>query len=118
MKAVPEERTRIDLSKEMSSARKARPRKKELRRFVFVFVVIFVFSSVAIAPFREARPASTSTSRLNLFFLAPSKPPNNNTSVDSRKIKNPTLRSFFDGAIDLGSDAAGTAEKFWETLSK
>jgi len=40
------------------------------------------------------------------------------TSVDSRKIKNPTLRSVFEGAVDLGADAAGKAEKFWETISK
>ena len=67
---------------------------------------------------RRCRPptflsASTTTS----LFLQKKKKLDDN-SVDSRKIKNPTLRSFFDGAVDLGADAAGKAEKFWETLSK
>ena len=52
------------------------------------------------------------------FFLQTKKNSTTTNSVDSRKIKNPTLRNIFDGAVDMGADAAGKAEKFWDTLSK
>lgn len=71
---------------------------------------------------KQARQQSLSLSLFSHLFLLLSssskhKPPKNH-SVDSRRIDNPTLRSLFDGAVDLGADAAGRATKLWDTLAK
>lgn len=58
---------------------------------------------------------STSSSSLSLSTHAQKQ---KFPSVDSRRIDNPTLRSLFDGAVDLGADAAGRATKLWDTLAK
>ena len=94
--------------------------KREIRSTLFFFSF---FSSPTIA-FRRGAPPPTSLSlsqplpQNHSFFLQTKKNSTTTNSVDSRKIKNPTLRNIFDGAVDMGADAAGKAEKFWDTLSK
>ncbi|BDA43001.1 hypothetical protein COCOBI_04-0090 [Coccomyxa sp. Obi] len=38
--------------------------------------------------------------------------------VDTSKIKNPTLRSFFATAVDVGEDVVVRGERIWYELSK
>ena len=107
----------LERSTHTSSIREERGREKEL-------LLILLFSS-PIASFRsgEVRPLlflnlNRNRNRTLPLNPPPPKPHLDNNSTDSRKIKNPTLRSCFDGAVDLGADAAAKVERFWESVSK
>ena len=109
----------LERSTHTSSIREERGREKEL-------LLILLFSSpIASVRSGEVRPLlflnlnrNRNRNRTLPLNPPPPKPHLDNNSTDSRKIKNPTLRSCFDGAVDLGADAAAKVERFWESVSK